>query len=117
MILATMIAAVGIVTDSIILIIGAMIVGPEFRSRPLRARPAPAGPGEAVARRARRRFPVAIAATFVTVALRAAGLSPRLDPPPLRDSLHLRAEPVLGPRGAAGGVAGMVSLTTAKWAR
>ena len=30
MILATLIAAVGIVTDSIILIIGAMIVGPEF---------------------------------------------------------------------------------------
>ena len=30
MILAMLIAAVGIVTDSIILIIGAMIVGPEF---------------------------------------------------------------------------------------
>jgi uncharacterized hydrophobic protein (TIGR00271 family) len=80
MVLATLIAAVGILTDSQILIIGAMVVGPEFG--PL------AGLCVALVQRrielARRSatalavgFPVAIAFTFVVVlVLRAAGPAP-----------------------------------------
>ena len=80
MVLATMIAAAGILTDSQILIIGAMVVGPEFG--PL------AGVCVAIVERrlglARRSlralgvgFPVAIAATLVgTLLLRAAGPAP-----------------------------------------
>ena len=118
MILATLIAAVGIVTDSIILIIGAMIVGPEF------------GPlaGLCVALVQRRRalarrsltallvgFPVAIVVTYAaTVALRALGLFP--------DSIGTHAETLFisDPNrysvivAVLAGVAGMVSLTTAK---
>ena len=118
MILATMIAAVGIVTDSIILIIGAMIVGPEF------------GPiaGLCVALVQRRRqlarrslaallvgFPVAIVVTYLaTVALRALELFP--------DSIgeHTETLFISDPNrfsvivAVLAGVAGMVSLTTAK---
>ena len=80
MILATLIAALGLLQDSLILIIGAMIVGPEF------------GPlaGLCVALVERRRglarrsalalavgFPIGIAASFaVTLVLRAAGSAP-----------------------------------------
>jgi uncharacterized hydrophobic protein (TIGR00271 family) len=118
MILATLIAAVGIVTDSIILIIGAMIVGPEF------------GPlaGLCVALVQRRRelarrsltallvgFPVAIVVTYAaTVALRALSLFP--------DSIGRHTETLFisDPNrysvivAVLAGVAGMVSLTTAK---
>ena len=118
MILATLIAAVGIVTDSIILIIGAMIVGPEF------------GPlaGLCVALVQRRRalarrslvallvgFPVAIVVTYAaTVILRALGLFP--------DSIGRHTETlfIAEPNrysvivAVLAGVAGMVSLTTAK---
>ena len=101
MILATLIAAVGIVTDSIILIIGAMIVGPEF------------GPlaGLCVALVQRRRelalsslaallvgFPVAIVVTYAGVVLGRAGSAPGGDRQAHRDALHLRSEPVLGDR-------------------
>ena len=80
MVVATMIAALGIIQDSVILIIGAMVVGPEFG--PL------AGLSVALVQRQRelaRRslralavgFPLAIAAAFVfTLVLRAAGSAP-----------------------------------------
>jgi uncharacterized hydrophobic protein (TIGR00271 family) len=118
MILATMIAAVGIVTDSIILIIGAMIVGPEF------------GPlaGLCVALVQRRRklarrslaallvgFPVAIVTTYLaTVALKAVELFPAAI------GEHKETLFISDPNrysvlvAALAGVAGMVSLTTAK---
>lgn len=118
MVLATMIAAVGIVTDSIILIIGAMIVGPEF------------GPlaGLCVALVQRRRelvgkslaallvgFPVAIAATYAaTVALRAVDLFPG------SIGRHTETLFISDPNrysvivAVLAGIAGMVSLTTAK---
>jgi uncharacterized hydrophobic protein (TIGR00271 family) len=118
MILATLIGSVGIVTDSIILIIGAMIVGPEFG--PL------AGFCVALVQRrpelARRSltallvgFPVAIAVTYLAaLALRAVGLFP--------DEIGTHSETlfVSDPNrfsvlvAMLAGVAGMVSLTTAK---
>jgi uncharacterized hydrophobic protein (TIGR00271 family) len=118
MILAMLIAAVGIVTDSIILIIGAMIVGPEF------------GPlaGFSVALVQRRRelarrsltallvgFPLGIAVTYVTtLALRALGVFP--------DEIGVHSETLFISNAnrysvvvaALAGVAGMISLTTAK---
>ncbi len=118
MILATMIAAVGIVTDSIILIIGAMIVGPEF------------GPiaGLCVALVQRRRqlarrslaallvgFPVAIVVTYLaTVALKALELFPN------SIGEHKETLFISDPNrfsvivAVLAGIAGMVSLTTAK---
>ena len=117
MILATMIAAVGIVTDSIILIIGAMVVGPEFG--PL------AGLCVALVQRrpelARRSFaalavgfPVAIASpTAVVLAGRAACLPGRRGPH--RETLFIshpnRYSVIVA---LLAGVAGMISLTTAK---
>ncbi len=118
MVLATMIAAVGIVTDSIILIIGAMIVGPEF------------GPlaGLCVALVQRRRglarrslaallvgFPVAIVLTYAaSLALRV------LDVFPESIGRHTETLFISDPNrysvivAVLAGVAGMVSLTTAK---
>ncbi len=118
MILATMIAAVGIVTDSIILIIGAMVVGPEFGPLAglcvalVQRRPA-------LARRSLTAllvgFPAAIlvaaAATFV---LKGLGVLP--------ETIGTHAETLFisNPNrysvivAALAGVAGMISLTTAK---
>ena len=80
MVLATLIAGAGILTDSVVLIIGAMVVGPEFG--PLagfcvaRRSTAPAV-SETVTRCARGGFPVAIAATTAgTLVLRAADRGP-----------------------------------------
>ena len=120
MILATLIAAVGIMTDSQILIIGAMVVGPEFG--PL------AGFAVAVVQRrldlARRSFialavgfPVAIAASFLlTVLLRALGPAP--------DELSAIGHPatlfISDPNtfsvivALLAGITGVLSLTTAK---
>jgi uncharacterized hydrophobic protein (TIGR00271 family) len=120
MVLATAIAGAGILTDSQILIIGAMVVGPEFG--PL------AGVCVAVVQRrlelARRSlraivvgFPVAIAATCLgTLALRAAGPAP--------DDLTAGSHPatlfISDPNtysvivALLAGVAGVLSLTTAK---
>jgi uncharacterized hydrophobic protein (TIGR00271 family) len=120
MILATLIAAVGIMTDSQILIIGAMVVGPEFG--PL------AGFAVAVVQRrldlARRSFialavgfPVAIAASFVlTIVLRALGPAP--------DELTALGHPatlfISNPNtfsvivALLAGITGVLSLTTAK---
>lgn len=119
-VLAALIAGVGVLLDSTILIVGAMVVGPEF------------GPiaGFCVAAVQRRRglagrsagalavgFPLAIAAVVVaTLALRALGLAPaHFDP---RD--HALAELIAKPDALSffvafcAGTAGMLSLTTAK---
>jgi uncharacterized hydrophobic protein (TIGR00271 family) len=120
MVLATLIAAAGILTDSQILIIGAMVVGPEFG--PL------AGLCVAVVQQrlelARRSatallagFPLAIVVTLaVVLALRAAGPAP--------DSVAVHERPatffISHPNtfsvlvALLAGVAGMLSLTTAK---
>ena len=120
MILATMIAAVGILTDSQILIIGAMVVGPEF------------GPlaGFCVAAVQRRRdlaqrslvalgvgFPVAIAVTIVaTLVWRAFGLGPEQ----LGKGTHPATLFISDPNtfsvivALLAGTAGVLSLTTAK---
>ena len=120
MVLATLIAAVGIMTDSQILIIGAMVVGPEFG--PL------AGFAVAVVQRrldlARRSFialavgfPVAIVASFLlTVLLRALGPAP--------DELSANGHPatlfISDPNtfsvivALLAGITGVLSLTTAK---
>jgi uncharacterized hydrophobic protein (TIGR00271 family) len=120
MALATMIAAIGIIQDSLILIIGAMVAGPEF------------GPlaGLAVALVQRRRklavrslralvvgFPLGIAAAFaLTIALRAVGSAP--------DELVSLARPVTSfishPDeysvlvALLAGITGAVSLSTSK---
>jgi uncharacterized hydrophobic protein (TIGR00271 family) len=118
MILATMIAAVGIVTDSIILIIGAMVVGPEFG--PL------AGLCVALVQRrpelARRSlaallvgFPVAIVTSAVAaLALKGLGVLPESigrHPETLFIANPNRYSVIVA---ALAGVAGMISLTTAK---
>jgi len=120
MVLAMLIAAVGILTDSQILIIGAMVVGPEF------------GPlaGLCVALVARRLdlalrsatalavgFPLGIAITFLAVLLlRAAGPAPdeiaALDRPATFFIAHPSTFSVLVAIFA--GIAGILSLTTAK---
>ncbi len=120
MVLATLIAAVGILTDSQILIIGAMVIGPEF------------GPlaGLSVALVARRGefalrsaialavgFPLAIATVvLVVLVLRAAGPAPDEIAAHERPATFFISHPntfsVLVALFA--GVAGMLSLTTAK---
>ena len=119
MVLATMIGALGILQDSTILIIGAMVVGPEFG--PL------AGLSVALVQRQRglaRRslsalavgFPVGFAAAFgLTVALRLAQSAPD-------EVLALRSETFFVSHpdeysvlvALLAGVAGAISLTTAK---
>jgi uncharacterized hydrophobic protein (TIGR00271 family) len=120
MVLATAIAAVGILTDSVVLIIGAMVVGPEFG--PL------AGVCVAVVQRrmelARRSllaiivgFPVAIAmACLGTLVLRATSLAPEeLEPGSHPTTLFIsnpnRYSVIVA---LLAGTAGMLSLTTAK---
>lgn len=118
MVLATLIAGVGILTDSLILIIGAMVVGPEFgplagfcvavvqRRLPLAWRSLAA---VAVG------FPVAIAATTLgTLALRALERGPEeLGEHPA--TLFISRPDVFSPIVALlAGVAGMLSLSTAK---
>lgn len=120
MVLAGLIAAVGIYLDSAILIVGAMVVGPEF------------GPvaGLCVAAVTRRGdvatrslvalaagFPAAIAAAWLaTLAFRATGIIPDA----FDASAHELAEIIASPDflaffvAACAGVAGMLSLSTAK---
>jgi uncharacterized hydrophobic protein (TIGR00271 family) len=116
---ATVIAAVGILTDSVVLIIGAMVVGPEL------------GPlsGLSVGLIQRRRelvrqslislgvgFPLAIAAAFaVTWAFRAAGVAPEsLDASHHPATLFIsRPDAYTVVIAAICGVVGMLSLTTA----
>jgi uncharacterized hydrophobic protein (TIGR00271 family) len=118
MVLATLIAGVGILTDSVILIIGAMVVGPEFG--PL------AGLCVALVQQrlslARRSlvalavgFPAAIAATYVgTVLLRSADQGPdELSAHPA--TLFISSPDVFSVIVALlAGVAGVLSLSTAK---
>jgi uncharacterized hydrophobic protein (TIGR00271 family) len=120
MVLATLIAAVGILTDSQILIIGAMVVGPEFG--PL------AGLCVALVQRriglAKRSgaalavgFPVAIAVTLVVVlVLRAAGPAPDEIAAQGRPATFFIAHPNTFSVLVAllAGIAGILSLTTAK---
>ena len=120
MMLATLIAAIGILTDSQILIIGAMVVGPEFG--PL------AGLCVALVQRrielARRSatalavgFPIAIAVTFLVVlVLRAAGPAPDEIAAQGRPATFFIAHPNTFSVLVAllAGVAGILSLTTAK---
>jgi uncharacterized hydrophobic protein (TIGR00271 family) len=120
MVLAALIAAVGVYQDSAILIVGAMVVGPEF------------GPiaGLCVALVQRRRelsqrsgialvvgFPLAILSTFLaTLAFRATGLTPD----EFDQSSHAIANIISSPDfftffvAACAGAAGMLSLSTSK---
>jgi uncharacterized hydrophobic protein (TIGR00271 family) len=120
MVLATAIAAIGILTDSQVLIIGAMVIGPEF------------GPlaGLCVAIVQRRSdvavrsaialavgFPAAIAVTLLLVlAVREAGVAPDTLPAQSRPETFFISHPntfsVLV--ALVAGVAGMLSLTTAR---
>jgi uncharacterized hydrophobic protein (TIGR00271 family) len=120
MVVATLIAAIGILTDSQVLIIGAMVVGPEFG--PL------AGFCVAVVQRrlelARRSllalavgFPAAIAATaLMTGILRWAGPAPETVEATSRPATYFISDPNTFTVLVAllAGVAGMLSLTTAK---
>jgi uncharacterized hydrophobic protein (TIGR00271 family) len=120
MVLATLIAAIGILTDSQILIIGAMVVGPEFG--PL------AGLCVALVQRrpdlARRSatalavgFPFAIAVTFLAVlVLRATDAAPEEIAAQGRPATYFISHPSTFSVLVAllAGVAGMLSLTTAK---
>ncbi len=121
MVLAALIASVAILEESSVLLVGAMVVGPEF------------GPvaGFCVATVERRRalaarslialavgFPVAMVAAFLaTVALRATGLGPDAFS---ADGRHLLAFTISNPNllslfvAVCAGVAGVLSLTTAK---
>jgi uncharacterized hydrophobic protein (TIGR00271 family) len=120
MVVATLIAAIGILTDSQILIIGAMVVGPEFG--PL------AGLCVALVQRrlelARRSllalavgFPAAIAATaLMTWILRWASPAPETVEATSRPATYFISDPNTFSVLVAllAGVAGMLSLTTAK---
>lgn len=119
MTIATLIAAAGVLTDSIVLIIGAMVVGPEFG--PL------AGIAVAVVQRrwhlARRSlaalaagFPVAIGVTAgATVAAREAGLIPETEP-----GQRVLTQFIANPTwlsflvAVLAGVAGMLAVTSQK---
>jgi uncharacterized hydrophobic protein (TIGR00271 family) len=119
MVLATLIAAVGILTDSVVLIIGAMIVGPEF------------GPVAGICVGVvQRRFdlalrslaalavglPLGIAAAYVmTRLLVLVGVAPESFTSPHPQTLFISRPDVYSALIALlAGVAGMVSLTTAK---
>ena len=120
MVVATMIAALGIIQDSVVLIIGAMVVGPEFGPLAglcvalVQRQPQLAGRS---LRALAVGFPLAIAAAFVfTILLRAVGSAP--------DELVAVARPatlfISHPDeysvlvALLAGVAGAISLTTAK---
>lgn len=117
---ATVIAGIGVLLDQPILIVGAMVVGPEFgplaalcvglvrrRRTPVVRSAIALGVG----------FPVAMAVTVVTTwALTAAGLVDRsmlLAERPLTDFIW-RPDALSWVVGFLGGVAGMLSLTSAK---
>jgi uncharacterized hydrophobic protein (TIGR00271 family) len=120
MAIATLLAAVGILTDSAILIVGAMVVGPEFG--PLAALCiAIVRRRRAIARRSGAAlvigFLVAIAASYVlTVVLRAFELTPRADELGERSQTFFISHPDTYSVIVAllAGTAGMLSLSTAK---
>ena len=117
MVLATLIGAVGILTDSIILIIGAMVVGPEFG--PLAAICVALVTGRGgLARRSVSAltvgFPLAIAGSAaLTLILRAADEAPEDVQHP--ETLFISDPNIYSVLVAAfAGIAGMLSLSTAK---
>lgn len=120
MVIATLLAAIGILTDSTILIVGAMVVGPEFGPLAalcvsvVRHRPA-------IARRAAKAlsvgFVTAITASFVvTFALRWLSLVPDAVGPESRAQTFFISHPDTFSVIVAllAGTAGMLSLSTAK---
>ena len=119
MVLATMIAAVGLFLDNPILIVGAMVVGPEFGPLAGLCVAIVRGQRELALRSGRALaigFPVAIAAAFVlSVGLDVTGLEPASFDPD--EGL---AKGIASPDAytvivaACAGVAGMLSLSTAK---
>jgi uncharacterized hydrophobic protein (TIGR00271 family) len=120
MVLAALIAAVGIMTDSQILIIGAMVVGPEFGPLAGLCIALVEGRGSLAARSLLALavgFPLAIGAAFLgTLALRAAGRAPE----ELTAAGHPATLFIANPNifsflvALLAGVAGILSLTTAK---
>lgn len=119
MVLATLIAGVGILTDSQILIIGAMVVGPEFGPLAGLCVALVQRQTDLVRRSARALavgFPIAILATFIfTLVLRAAGIAPdaiNVARPSTIFISHPDAFTVLV--ALLAGTAGLLSLTTAK---
>ena len=120
MVLATMIAALGIIQDSLILIIGAMVVGPEFGPLAGLSVALVERRAELAARSLRALvvgFPVAIAAAYaLTLLLRAAGSAPDSLAAILRPATIFISHPdeysVLV--ALLAGVAGALTLTTAK---
>ncbi|MGZ8688755.1 MAG: DUF389 domain-containing protein, partial [Gaiellaceae bacterium] len=120
MVIATLLAAIGILTDSAILIVGAMVVGPEFgplaalcvavvRRRPMIARRAAAALSVG--------FVAAITASFVfTLALRAFSLGPDALEAESRTQTFFISHPTTFSVIVAllAGTAGMLSLSTAK---
>ena len=120
MVIATLLAAIGILTDSAILIVGAMVVGPEFgplaalcvavvRRRPAIARRAVAALSVG--------FAAAITASFlVTLALRQLSLGPDALGPESRAQTFFISHPDTFSVLVAllAGTAGMLSLSTAK---
>jgi uncharacterized hydrophobic protein (TIGR00271 family) len=119
LVIACLLAAVGVLTDSAVTIVGAMVVGPDFG--PLAALAvAIVGRRKDLARRAALAlgagYPLAIAVTVVLVALaRQAGLGPA-DPLGGLDQVAFIAH--VGPFSAIvallAGAAGMLALTSAK---
>ncbi|WP_166849545.1 DUF389 domain-containing protein [Isoptericola sp. BMS4] len=119
LVIACLLAAVGVMTDSAVTIVGAMVVGPDFG--PLAALAvAVVGRRRALARRAvlalGAGYPLAIAVTVVLVALaRRAGLGPE-DPLGSLDQVAFIAQ--VGPFSVIvallAGAAGMLALTSAK---
>ena len=120
MVLATLIAAMGILTDSLVLIIGAMIVGPEFgplAGISVATVEAPLVPGAEVGRRACRRLSGrhACAAALLTLALVATGVAPDALPAGREATLFISRPDTFSVLVAlAAGVAGTLSLTTVK---
>jgi uncharacterized hydrophobic protein (TIGR00271 family) len=120
MVLAMLIAAVGILTDSQILIIGAMVVGPEFGPLAGLCVALVQRRGELAARSATALavgFPLGIVATLVLVLLlRATDVAPDAIAAQQRPATFFIAHPNTFSILVAifAGVAGMLSLTTAK---
>jgi uncharacterized hydrophobic protein (TIGR00271 family) len=120
MVLAALIAAVGIYLDSAILVVGAMVVAPEFGPMAgfcvaaVRRRPGLAAKSFVALAVG---FPMAIGAAYVTsLVFRATGITPEA----FTAAGHSLASTIASPNFLAGfvafcaGVAGMLSLTTAK---
>lgn len=120
MTIATMIGAIGLITDSIVLIIGAMVVGPEYGPLAGICVALIEGRPQLVAKSLRALavgFPVAmIAAWVLTLALKATGIAPEvLDPADHELTLFVvRPNWFSAIVAILAGVAGMLALVSAK---